>query len=121
MSENMKEQLRSEEISESAFQRAKDSLTEFLKKNIVKITFQKQDGTLRVMLCTLHPDLLPDITESKETVDAEGFTKKKRTKKPNPEVLPVYDLEKKAWRSFRIDSVQNVEISVNANIENGIL
>jgi hypothetical protein len=68
----------------------------------VTVTFTKADGTERVMNCTLDPDVLPkqEITEGKEP------------RKVNPEVLPVYDIEAKGWRSFRVKSVSEVSFSV---------
>ena len=50
------------------------------------------------MLCTLMSEFLP---ETKET--------EKEDKKVNEEVLAVWDLEKEAWRSFRLDSISNVQ------------
>ena len=71
----------------------KEMLKDNLSRNVMKIEFTKADGTIREMLCTLDPKRLPEspIKESK--------------KKENPDVLAVFDLEKNAWRSFRLDSV----------------
>ena len=41
------------------------------------------------------------LPETKET--------EKEDKKVNEEVLAVWDLEKEAWRSFRLDSISNVQ------------
>ena len=73
-------------------------LKELLANNKMTIEFTKSDGTLRKMFCTLMPDELPKI-EVKE----DAPPKKKR--KAKPEVISVYDLEKKGWRSFRIESI----------------
>jgi hypothetical protein len=56
----------------------------------------KKDGTQRTMLCTLMPGSLPAQTDLEEAV---------QKKTPNPDVLAVWDLENKGWRSFRYDSV----------------
>jgi hypothetical protein len=56
----------------------------------------KKDGTQRNLLCTLLPSELPAQTDLEEAV---------QKKTPNPEVLAVWDLENKGWRSFRYDSV----------------
>ena len=71
----------------------------------VKVTFTKKDGTERVMECTLAPSLIPQepIVESTEI---------KREKKANDDVCPVYDMEAKAWRSFRWDSIKDVSLTI---------
>ncbi len=69
------------------------------------VVFTKKDGTERVMLCTTNPKLVPAV-EVKEEVE----TKKER--KVNDEVMPVYDLEAKAWKSFRWDSVKQVRFEL---------
>jgi phosphoenolpyruvate synthase/pyruvate phosphate dikinase len=71
---------------------------------IIKVTFVKNDGTDRVLYCTLKE------LEKKSTDDAEKEKKKKR--KTNGSVLPVFDVQKDVYRSFRIDRVKNVEIPI---------
>ena len=78
----------------------KQELKDLLKKKIVSVTFLKTDKTERKMLCTLKEDVLP-VVESKEP---------KRTKKDNDNVLAVWDLEKEAFRSFRVDSVTDYQV-----------
>jgi hypothetical protein len=70
-----------------------DFLTTLLRENVVNVVFVKNDGTERVMNCTLKPDLLPERTE---------FTS---TRKSNPDVMSVWDLDNAGWRSFRLDSI----------------
>lgn len=60
-----------------------------------QVTFIKRDGTQRVMICTLRPDYLPEQTDLEESAN------------DHPDRVVVFDLEKKAWRSFRFDSVVN--------------
>jgi hypothetical protein len=67
-----------------------------LQTGIANVTFMKKDGTQRTMLCTLMPGSLPAQTDLEEAV---------QKKTPNPDVLAVWDLENKGWRSFRYDSV----------------
>lgn len=65
-----------------------------LKENNVRVTFNKKDGTTREMLCTLNEEVV------------EPYEKKTdREKESSEDVCPVWDVEKKAWRSFRWDSV----------------
>lgn len=80
------------------------NLKDLLESAHVLITFEKQDGSLRDINCTLHSSKLPPLKEETET-------KKKR--KVNHEVIPVWDLDKQSWRSFRIDSIVNSPIVVS--------
>ena len=68
-------------------------LTNLLRENVVNVVFVKNDGTERVMNCTLKSDLLPEQTESTST------------RKSNPDVMSVWDLDNAGWRSFRLDSI----------------
>ena len=67
-----------------------------LQKKAMRITFTKVNGEERVMDCTLQEHMLPETNES--------------NRKQNEEVLPVFDINKGEWRSFRLDSVTNIEI-----------
>ncbi len=70
----------------------------------VTVTFTKKDGTERVMNCTTNSELVPaePIVEGAE----------KKEKKVNEEVMPVYDLDAKGWRSFRWDSIKQVRFTL---------
>lgn len=80
-------------------------LRDMLKMGPVSVTFTKKDGTERVMECTLDPKLLPPapVTESVE--------EPKKKKAINENVMAVYDLEAKGWRSFTIRSVIGVSFT----------
>ena len=67
-----------------------------LKEKQIRVLFKKKDGELRDMVCTL----------SEETIGTSNQTK--AVKKRNPDVLPVWDVQKNAWRSFRLDSVVKI-------------
>ena len=54
------------------------------------------------MKCTLKADLLPAV-EIKEGVKARV---------ENPEVLSVWDLENKGWRSFKINSIISADVTL---------
>lgn len=71
-------------------------LADILSKTEAIVTFMKKDGTLRVMQCTLKSEYLPALKGSNH--------------KRSDEVLPVWDIEKSAWRSFRLDSIEKVEV-----------
>jgi hypothetical protein len=69
------------------------------------VVFTKKDGTERVMNCTTNPELVP-------TVELVESAEPKKEKKVNEEVMPVYDLEAKAWKSFRWDSIKQVRFEL---------
>ena len=69
---------------------------------MVEVTFEKNDGSTRVMKCTLSENIIPVSTETTKAV-----VKKKQH---NPDVLPVWDIEASGWRSFRYDSIQTVKV-----------
>jgi hypothetical protein len=76
----------------------------------VTVTFNKKDGTPRVMTCTLQPEVLPPqpIHES-NTDNPVNFPK---VKKENLNIVSVYDLEATAWRSFTVKNVTNVTLKL---------
>jgi len=74
----------------------REMLKNALEKNIVKVTFDKVDGTKRVMECTLMEDVIPSTIPTKET---------KEPRTVNANVLNVWDIEKRDWRSFRVANV----------------
>ena len=82
----------------------KDDLKKLLKSTVLTVNFKKKDESVRKMVCTLNEEYLPDVEE-------EG-TENKRTKKESTDAIAVWDLEKQAWRSFRVDSI----ISYDTNI-----
>ena len=83
---------------EDQFNMNKDEIREFLTHAVADVKFTKTDGTIRNMRCTLRPDYLPA-----PSVAESVLTKTKRDENPN--IIAVWDIEKKDWRSFRIDSV----------------
>ena len=73
----------------------RDEIVETLKNGIATVIFTKVDGSTRTMNCTLNSRYLP---EQKET---EGKGKSNAS-------VSVWDTDKNAWRSFRVDSVQKI-------------
>lgn len=71
--------------------------------NTVTVTFTKKDGTQRVLRGTTNPKYIPPapVTENE---------KPKRAIASNPDVAKVFDLDINEWRSFRYDSVTQVEV-----------
>lgn len=88
---------------------SKETFKELLQDSTMRIVFEKKDGTIRHMLCTLAPIFLPETYEKKTD----------RVKKENPDVLSVWDIENNAWRSIRLNSIKkyNVENKVERSFE----
>lgn len=68
----------------------------------LRITFTKKDGTDREMYCTLSESRIPTDKQPKES----------QTPSTGGSALRVFDTEKQEWRSFRWDSIKNVEFSI---------
>lgn len=81
-------------------EKTKDTLKEQLKNNVLLVTFRKTDDTIRDMKCTLMESFLPKV----EIIETTG-----KTKKDNPNIVSVWDLDKNSWRSFRLDSIIKIE------------
>lgn len=82
----------------------KEKTVKKLHEGICKVVFTKANGDTRIMHCTLNESMLP------EQVDLEEAVQKK---KPNPDVLAVWDVENSGWRSFRWDSVADFSTEHN--------
>ena len=79
----------------------RDWLRGLLRSEIVTVIFVKKDGSERIMKCTLSESQIPTENQPKGTNRAHS-----------DESLAVFDLEKSAWRSFRFDSVKNIEFTL---------
>jgi len=77
-----------------------NQLSSLLKNNICEVTFTKVNGEVRVMPCTLLESELPVLVEK----DA------KDDKPVNQDVISVWCMDKKQWRSFRVANVQKVDV-----------
>ena len=78
-------------------------LGEHLAYGPVTVVFEKKDGTLREMRCTL-----------KDVPQYERKTESETPRKKNDEVMSVYDMDKSEWRSFRIDSVKEIKFDLTS-------
>jgi hypothetical protein len=87
-------------FNEIETEQKREWLLSLLHAGTVEVTFTKVDGTIRVMNCSLNPTLLPVVTQVAESV--------KRTTSLNN--IRVFDIEKQAWRSFKIENVISVSI-----------
>jgi hypothetical protein len=70
---------------------------DILRENAAIVRFEKVNGEIRTMKCTLQP----------EAYDNYEF---KGGENPDEDVLPVWDLEKDAWRSIRKGTL--IEVTV---------
>lgn len=84
----------------------RDTLLRDLRSNIIEVHFEKVNGERRVMRCTLIPKYLPQLyNESQIERDSEN-----KFHSENKEVIAAWDVKNHGWRSFRIDSVQYVQV-----------
>lgn len=78
----------------------------------VTVVFTKKDGSERVMECTTNSSLVPVVEEKVHTTNTDNPVDFPTTKKLNEEIMSVYDLEVKGWRSFRWDSIKQVRFEL---------
>ena len=71
-----------------------------LHKEILEVTFTKVNGDERIMNCTLIEDITPLIT----TVIKEDAPERK----VNLDIMSVWDVDAKGWRSFRVANIKRV-------------
>jgi len=79
----------------------KSDIVSALQSNVCDVKFTKVNGEDRLMRCTLKEDMIPEPVASDTEVN--------RNRKPNESVQVVWDLEKVGWRSFRVDSVIDIQ------------
>jgi hypothetical protein len=70
-----------------------------LHNGVCDVKFIKASGASRRMKCTLQKELIPAASKSDPM-------SQKKVRAINEEVLPVWDIEARGWRSFRVDSVK---------------
>jgi len=78
----------------------KAELVEQLHEGVVTVTFNKKNGTERVMDCTLKTDLLPE---------SNGTQYGHYGDRQFGDSCAVYDVANQGWRSFRWDSITGVK------------
>jgi hypothetical protein len=74
---------------------------DLLRSTVVTVNFTKADGSKRDMKCTLLVEHIPANLQPKDD--------SKKMEWPD-DVLRVFDIEKGAWRSFRLDSINSVTV-----------
>lgn len=73
----------------------KDEILEELEHSDLEIVFTKKDGSERIMKCSSY---FPEDQKPK------GI----RKSNPNSDLVTVFDIEKREFRSFNVDSVRSV-------------
>lgn len=93
----------SEKKFEFKTKKEKDWLISLLRSEIVELTFIKKDGSERIMTCTLAEQKIPAENAPKGVDRAKS-----------DEAVAVFDLENNGWRSFRWDSLTNIEFTLGS-------
>jgi len=92
-------------LSDNDLNKFKRWLKGHLRMGPVTVTFTKKDGTERVMKCTTDATII--MFKDPTSVESKGSA---RTASEN--IMPVFDLEANAWRSFRWDSIKQVQFKL---------
>lgn len=76
----------------------REDIVNRLRNGVVTVTFEKVDGSVRVMSCTLQPQFLPEEYRNKPPMltETEGNS------------ISVWDVGVSQWRSFRVGSVRSI-------------
>jgi hypothetical protein len=90
---------------------SKDQIKQILLNEVVSLSFEKKDGSIREMTATLIADQLPVVDAAKADGKPLNTTK-------GDSAIAVWDVDKKAWRSFRWDSLKTFK-NVAAKVETG--
>lgn len=77
---------------------SKQQMAEVLRENVMDVTFTKVNGEQRVMSCTLRPDVVIQYEKKSD-----------RVKVSNEDILPVWDVDAEAWRSFHVSKVTDFD------------
>ena len=90
-----------------------EALRILLLENECIVEFTKVNGETRSMPCTLKAEFIPDPVPAPHFTNTDNpvdFPVPKKEKKINPDVLNVWCLDKKEWRSFRIANVISAKV-----------
>ena len=75
----------------------REEMLDMLRNGLCYVEFEKKDGTLREMTCTVNQTYIPRDKMPKDGVDYADS------------VIRVFEVSKDQWRSFRVDSVKKIE------------
>lgn len=76
-------------------------IRQLLADRIVIVTFTKADGSERRMHCTTKLDLIPPVMRPTGKVNLSEETEQR--------VIRAYDIQVQGWRSFKVESVKEIE------------
>lgn len=79
-----------------------DDLLNLLREGKVEVEFVKKNGDKRLLVSTLNFDMIPEDFWPKGMKDKEDY------KREIKDTIAVFDMEKRAWRSFDIFSVEKI-------------
>lgn len=77
----------------------KDEYKSKLSSGVWIVEFEKVNGEVTVMECTLDPTLLPPINENTDSV----------ARTENETLIHVYALDRGGWRSFKVANVKSFQ------------
>lgn len=86
-------------------------LKQALHEGVVRFTFVKKDGSVRNVRGTTCPDLVPvdNMPQGKRSPGTQA--------KYDQQTVAFYDIDKKAWRSMRIDTLWKYERALKLQSE----
>ena len=100
------------EISNDLIRQAVDFLLKVRGEDEVWVRFQKKDGSMRDMHCTLNFDKIPEREKPKDVDLAKIISLIQKHK-----MMHAYDLEKRGWRTVPIDRVEYIETPIPDSTE----
>ena len=92
-----------QEADDAERQQFRNWIRDLLHETKIQITFTKQDGTVREMICTLNQDLGAVMPVNKQPLKEE---------RREDTACRVWDCDKAEWRSFRWDSLKRIEFTL---------
>jgi len=82
-----------------------NDIVSILQESVCLVEFTKVNGDPRIMKCTLMTDKIPaPVVHPAETRYPQLKKEKDYTK-----AISVWDMDKNAWRSFRVDLFKSIE------------
>lgn len=104
-------------LNENNKVKMKEFLLELFRNDIISFSFYKKDGSLRKSRGTLNQNIIKE--SGYEFKNTEKLTNE--TDSFNP-IIKYFDIEKSAWRSFNIESLNEVmEVDSSTLIDKVIL
>ncbi len=93
----------------------REELKSRLQSKRVKIIFKKADLSMRTLYGTLRQEDLPDYVKNNPKPQFQ------EPKKINEQLMAVWDLQNRGWRSFRIDSLESIQdLTLNNEVVNQV-